>query len=204
MQLRYGPLPDPEDFHPEDDPRWTLLEEPCIGIAQLVGMVACAILAVPLWMAFPDSPGRADVPSWRGYVVTNFMMVNLGMPIGVLVHELIHMLFHPGAGTRRGSALGFWPDHAIFYAAWSGEWSRERFAACLLAPTVVITGFLFLLQHIHPMAATPILACLHLICCGGDLFYTPLLLRRTPAGATLRNKGWDTYWRPASLKPELQ
>ena len=204
MQLRYGPLPDPEDFQPEDDPRWTLLEEPSIDMMQLVGMVACAILAVPLWMAFPDSPGRADLPSWSHHAVLNLMMVCMGMPIGVLVHELIHMLFHPGAGTRRGSVLGFWPDYAVFYAAWSGEWSRERCAASLLAPAVVITGLLFILQHIQPMAATPILACLHLICCGCDLFYTPLLLRRTPAGATLRNKGWDTYWRPASPKPGLQ
>lgn len=204
MQFCYGPLPDAEDFQPEEDPRWTLLEEPPIGMAQLAGMVACAILAVPMWMAFPDSPGPAEVPSWNDHVVANLMLVSLGMPIGLLVHELIHMLFHPGAGTRRDSVLGYWPDHFVFYAAWSGEWSRGRFVACLLAPTVVITGFLFLLQHIHPIAATPILACLHLVGCGGDLFYTPLLLRHAPAGATLRNKGWDTYWRPASLKPKLQ
>jgi hypothetical protein len=197
MQLCHGPLPDAEDFHPAEDPRWTLIKEPQVGMAQLLGMVVSAILAVPLWMAFPDSPGPADVPSWSSYVVVNLVLICIAMPISILVHELIHMLFHPGAGTRRGSVLGYWPAHFMFYAAWSGEWSRERFVVCLLAPTVVITGLLLLLQHIHPIAATPILACIHLVGCGGDLVYTALLLRTTPAGATMRNKCWDTYWRSA-------
>ena len=148
MQLRYGPPPNTEDFQPEADPRWTRLEEPPIGMTQLAGMVVCAILAVPMWMAFPDSPGPAEVPSWNDHVVANFLLVGLGIPIVMLVHELIHMLFHPGAGSRRASVLGYWPAHFVCYAAWSGEWSREGCVACLLAPTLVITGLLFLLQHI--------------------------------------------------------
>ena len=68
--------------------------------------------------------------------------------------------------------------------------------ACLLAPALVVTGGLFLLQlHLQSSAVTA-LACLHLMMCSVDVLGFLILLMKVPTGARVRNKGWDTYWRP--------
>ena len=194
MRFRHGPLPDAKDFRPAQHGVWSKVEEPPFWTLQSLGLLVTACMAVPVGMLFAGlhgpAPGAADV-LWQWILVMGF-----GLLLCVPVHELLHMFMHPGAGRRHGSVLGFWPDTFSFYAAWTGEWSRERFMACLLAPALVGTGGLFLLQlHLQSSAVTA-LACLHLMMCSVDVLGFLILLMKVPTGARVRNKGWDTYWRP--------
>lgn len=193
MRFQHGPLPDSKDFRPAADGGWSKLEEPSFWGLQLIGLLLTAGLAVPVGLLFSglEGPelGSAEVLDQWIYIGA------IGLSLCIPVHELTHMFVHPGAGRREGSVLGFWPDTFTFYAAWTGEWSRERFMMCLLAPAVVLTSGLFLLQLQMPSSALTALACVHLLLCGGDVVGFLLLLLRVPAGAAVRNKGWDTYWR---------
>ena len=198
MRFRYGPLPDVEDFRPCGGRVWSKVEEPSFWTLQAIGLLVTACMAVPVWLLFAGScgpdPGAAEV------LEQSILVMGIGLPLCLPVHELLHMFVHPGAGRRNGSVLGFWPDTFSFYAAWTGEWSRERFIVCLLAPAVVITCGLFLLQLHAPSSAVTALACFHLLACAVDVVGVLILLFKVPAGARIRNKGWDTYWRPGTVE----
>jgi len=197
VQFRIGAPPDPNDFHPEADPRWVKLDEPTTEATMVNGTILATILSIPIWWVFPAAARPPGVSS-DDWVVLNLEATAVGLGVVLVVHELIHALFHPGAGTRRGSFLGFWPEFCAPYAVWTGAWSRERFMACLLAPCVIITSALFLIQHTVPTWATLVIAFCHLQACGADLLGTLILLMRTPPRAQMRNKGWYTFWTDAS------
>jgi len=194
MRFRYGALPETEGFKPEEDPAWTLLNEPEIGLMFLGSLLLTAPLSLALYLAFPDAPMAPDI-SGSDYIVQTFLLGIVGLIATAVVHELVHALFHPGAGTREDSVLGVWTETMSFYAFWLGEWSRWRFIACLLAPAVLLTAALLALQTAAPSDAVPVIAAIHLLFCGVDLVGVGLLLTRVPSGAVLRNQGWQTYWR---------
>lgn len=117
MRFRCGNLPQTEGFRPEEDPGWTSLDEPEFSAAMLGAMVLVVPLAVALFSVFPAAPMDPDTP-WTDHVEEGFLVGTVGLVGSLVVHELLHALFHPGAGTRDESVLGVWVEAMSLYAFW--------------------------------------------------------------------------------------
>lgn len=189
MKFHIGKIPETVGFAPDDS--WKQLCEPKPWVMQLCALpiAVIAFLAVGfLWLSLVADM-RIELHS-----LTQLILVFIAI---VLIHELIHAAFHPGAGSSSNSVLGFWPATLMFYAHYGGEISRNRFI------TILLTPFLFL--SLAPIAACaitghapPIVAAtsvLNAAFSAGDLFAVLLLLVQVPQASTTRNQGYKTFWK---------
>ena len=190
---RQNGIPDNPDFEPTAENGWTALPEPPPEKLQIHALVPLA-LTLPvfalawLWLLRHGARDFGPVGAWAGLLVV--------LPL-VVVHEGIHLLLHPGHGRSSQSVLGGSSKHGIIYALYFGEMIRARYVVVLLGPFVVLSVLPLLACAIagwfHPL---PALASLWntLFACG-DLLGAWLILRGSPPGARLRNRGYHTWWR---------
>jgi hypothetical protein len=132
MRFHIGAIPETPDFSP--DASWRALREPTPWVMQLlafpIGIAAAAVVAL-LWFKITPLEGVTATLS-----LPAFLLSFAGI---VVVHELVHASVHPMAGRSPYSILGFWPSRVLFYAAYTGELTRNRFVAILLMPLVAIS-----------------------------------------------------------------
>jgi len=189
MRFHFGAVPDAPDFSP--DAAWRPLREPSPWAMQLfaipLGIVACIVVAL-LWRIL--TPHREASFNSPGMLVIVLVAI-------IPIHELLHAAVHPRFGMSASSILGCWPSRGLFYAHYLGELSRGRFIAILLMPLLVIS-FAPLLACAITDRCPPLFAftsILNALLACGDIFAVGLLLFQVPAGATVRNKGWRTFWK---------
>jgi hypothetical protein len=197
MRLHWGAVPDSPDFTPLEP--WRPLREPSLWLSQAIALpfgVAAAVGVVYLWLAMTP---LQDV-GWR-WSPLYFLPLLAGL---VVTHELLHAAAHPFAGRSANSILGVWPSRILFYAYYDGELTRERVLAIALMPLLVISFLPLLVAAIvHAEAQWEWLAFasfLNTLASGGDLLGIVIILWQVPAGATVRNRGWRTYWRAPAGK----
>jgi hypothetical protein len=102
-------------------------------------------------------------------------------------------------GATDKTLVGAWLSHALFYAYYEGELSRERFLVILAAPTLALT-VLPLLVLAGASLDSPFLggiALANAAGAAGDMVGMWIVLAQIPRGAIVRNNGWRTYWRSA-------
>lgn len=194
MRFIRGPLPEDAAFQPEEE-GWKAIREP--------GPVAMQFIAIPVIIVVGflllQVITLATPIEWRDIAPRILPAFLLMIP----VHELIHALVQPSFGMTPRTYIGVWPSHLLFYAYYDGELSRGRFAAILIAPTVVLT-IIPLLLCVTLQWNSPALAALAVangIGAAGDLIGVFIVLTRIPAGVLVRNKGWRSYWRRAEAAP---
>jgi hypothetical protein len=193
MQFQIGPPPDSPEFIPDDE--WHALRESSPWRTQLLalpfGLVA-TFCVTALW--FLLTPLTVD----------SFFSLfdSLGPPLisillMVIVHELIHATSHPHFGASDQTVVGFWPSRMIFYAHYAGERTRNRFIACLLMPTVIISLVPLALSAITGLVSGLMawISICNVFCACMDLCGAILLAFQVPRQAIVRNQGWRTYWR---------
>jgi len=193
---RENGIPDNPDFEPALEGGWTALQEPAPEKLQLYALVPMA-LTLPLfalawlWLLRASAGDFGAIGALTGLLVV--------LPL-VVVHEGIHLLLHPGQGRSSQSVLGGSSKHAIFYALYFGEMSRARYLVMLLGPFVVLSilplGICAIAGKFHPLPALTSLWNTLFAC--GDLLGAWLILRGSPPGARLRNRGYHTWWRMPS------
>ena len=148
------------------------------------GMVVVAVFAVCLVPVFMLLGGPADLAAaeaggWTALVgwIVGLVVVSAA---SFTVHELVHAVFFKLlalAGTR--VTFGANRETAMIYACAEGVvYSRARYMAICLAPTVVVTaafalGFAFLDYQLLCYLA----AGLHLSGCVGDWYYVRTIVR---------------------------
>lgn len=208
MRLHYGAPPADTSFVPLDE-GWNKLREPgALGLQILAVpvMIGTLMALVSAWKACaPDAfeglsftiKSDSDGGKSTGLVVAVFTAVSL-IAMGVLtliaVHELLHVSAFPKGGTR---FIGVWPSRLLFYAAFHGSLSRNRFLWVLIVPFLVLT--------ITPLIAAAVMRTTHgliavvsilngAFSCG-DLLGMALIAAQVPASAEVRNQGWETWWR---------
>jgi hypothetical protein len=197
MRFHIGAIPEALDFTP--DSSWRALREPSPWLMQFLALpigVATAAIVGFLWFRITpleEMTGTLSIPA--------FLLSFAGI---VVVHELIHAVIHPMAGRSPHSILGLWPSRMLFYAAYTGELTRNRFVAILLMPLVIIS-FLPLLIAAVAQATSGWAAFVSafnalLACC--DIFGAGLVLVQVPSTAIVRNQGWRTYWRESVTNGE--
>ncbi len=185
-----------EEFHPERDAQWRRLNEPPIGRFQLWGSMAQVIVLPCLILAWwwPFRQAGVGLDEWFGPA---FPWAMCSYPLLVVLHEVLHMLVHPGAGTRPASVLGVLPAHYMFYAAYMQEMSRNRLLGVLIAPFLLLTLLPWMVCLWRGVFSPywAVLSVLNGAGAVGDLLGIYLLVRGVPSKSIVRNQGWTTWWR---------
>ena len=197
MRFHLGAIPEAPEFRPE--PPWRPLREPTpwvmqllavpIGIATAAGVAVLWILTTPLGEVAMKWSASAFLLSFAGLIV---------------VHELIHAAVHPLQGRSPHSILGFWPSRILFYAAYTGELTRNRFIAILLMPLVVISFVPLMVAAALQLTSAwmAFVSAFNALLACGDIFGAGLVWWQVPATAIVRNQGWRTYWREETASAE--
>lgn len=213
MRLHYGAPPADVSFVPMTE-GWNKLREP--------GAIGLQLLAVPVMIVTLT----ALIPAWKACVPEVFEGMSIGVKseavgealtgqlrgvfsIGILisisvlgliaVHELLHVSAFPKGGAR---FIGVWPAKLLFYAAYHGPLSRNRFLWVTIVPFLVLT--------IAPLVAAAVMRTTHglvavlsilngAFSCG-DLVGMALIAAQVPADAQVRNQGWETWWREEKVE----
>jgi hypothetical protein len=190
MKFRFGCVPENPEFDPEAD-CWRPLKEPTAGWAQFLALpvgIGTALLLVLLWHTItPFRPFEFPTP------LTLLLIFAASIPI----HELIHFFTFPKPGRDSHAMLGFWPAKLAFYAHYEGELSRNRFVMVLVNPFLVLSLLPLLFCAVF-RCFVPVLMLLSLVntlSSSVDLLGCQFVLWQVPASATVRNRGWKTYYK---------
>ena len=192
MRFKLGAVPESLDFVP--DKTWKPLREPSPWVVQLAALplgCGCFVLSAALWLRWTNlNRNQLDSDS---FIFTGFLLF---IPL-IIVHELIHALFHPQSGKSDHSILGFWPAKLMFYAHYDGEITRNRFLTILAMPMIVLSilPLLVALMTGHANGYVAWVSTWNALFACVDMFGIPLLCFQIPHNAICRNQGWKTYWR---------
>ena len=186
MRLHIGEIPDAPDFVP--DASWTMMPEPTPWVMQVLALPLGLVLAVALgvlWMALTPL-GRGPAPS-VGEIVAALLAV-------VPAHEALHLVMHPRTGD---SIIGFWPSRLLFYTHYHNQLPCRRYLVVLLMPIVVLSLAPLAVCALTATASAwlAVMSVVNALFASGDLFAAGVLLAQVPLHATLRNKGWQVYWK---------
>jgi Putative zincin peptidase len=203
MRFCIGKVAPNEEFHP-DRGGWRKLREPNFLTFYVLALPVTAVTFVALTIAIGSvGDESAKIVIKPGDVTTGRVVV--GILLGFLfffsalaVHEFVHLLAHPRCGLSNDSVVGIWPTRGVAYAHYDGEITRNRFLFVIALPFVVLSlvpvAFFYLSGHVNMFLA--VLALFNGIGSCFDVLVFVMTLIQLPRNAVLRNKGWDTYWRP--------
>ena len=200
MRLRFGPVPDDPGFAPEDGD-WARLKEPSFGKMMLMAIPLSFALAAGIAQAWGAVARVRGIEGEFSGVVTLSTALSylLAFAALLLVHELAHAVTLPGGGLNAATTLGFWPKTLTPYVSYEGELPRNRHILAGLTPFLVLSvvpiiiGLRFSVAP--PWAAA--LGVINAFGASGDLVGVGLLAFQVPSSALVRNKGLETWWRPA-------
>lgn len=197
LKLHVGSMPE-STFSP--DGNWRSLREP----GPLMLQVCAAPIAIALLMVFLRAWQHVGI---EGAFATKpddspivGVLMLLSLPAIVVVHELLHAFTYPQDGASDDIVIGVWPSRMLFYAHYQGELSRNRFLLVFLMPILVLSVAPLILAAVFPFppllnAALAWCSTLNAAFACGDVFGAGLIAVQVPACATLRNRGYRTYWK---------
>lgn len=177
---------------------WSPIKEPSMGTVQLLGIPVAAVL-LGLFGSWLYALGALDLDFDDSLLIQLVVALVLVLPMFFL-HELAHALVHPGWGTSRQTVVGFWPQYLSFYAHYDAEMSRRRFMLCFLSPLVLLSVVPMLVMTVTgPSLLVGLLVLLNAMGAAGDVIGFILITSQVPAGSTIRNQGWRTFWRDPGI-----
>jgi hypothetical protein len=200
MRFRLGRLPEYKDFIPNSS--WKPFDdnESSIWMWQIKALPT-AIINVAIILVI-----------WITLTPAEIIIKNVSFPLPILgaiiilvsvliVHELIHSIFHPKLGFSRKTIIGFWASKMLLYTSYGRELTRNRYIRILLAPLLLIsiipisisilTGF----TNLWMIYSTVVNAFLS----SGDILATWTILK-IPSNTIIRNKGESAYWKETDTK----
>lgn len=196
IQFHVGSIPPTPNFEPDE--RWTRLREPEMWLFQLVAtFIGLAAAAGAAWLWFRLTPlDRFGFEPTLGTALILFGTVALV----IFVHELLHAAAHPKFAENGYTIIGFWPAKVVFFAAYLGPTTRNRFLFGLLLPLIVISLIPLILATLVliPSSMLAFISIVNVALASGDIFGAYLVLTQIPSGATLCSQGHITYWQMAS------
>ena len=179
-----SPSPSPGDYHP--------VREPDAKTFEVIGTGAFSVLIVVASAAWHLSVDVrwSDGIAWR--------IVQIGFVAAVLlpVHELSHAVCYPNS-PGEDVVIGFSRRLGMFYAGFNGEISRTRSTVVYLFPFLVLSILPFLVALSFDLDSEWLALCsiINAGFSGADLYSAALIISQVPRGASVRNNGWNTYWR---------
>ena len=107
----------------------------------------------------------------------------LGLIFGTtLLHEIFHLIAHPGMGIQRPSIFGLDPRSGLPYTTYLRAMSRNRFLIVALSPLIFLTGGSYIAAFFFPEWISH-LAMVSIYNAGaalGDVYICYLVLRTVP------------------------
>ena len=205
MRIQWSDPPKPAQ--PADVPAdWHTVNGPTASkafkLAALVGMVLLVILCIALgnWAAYASEKGRMAIASdmvypWLAPAIVLIMFIPL--------HELIHLLGHPGWGLTDNSILTIWLAKLRFGVYYEGRMSRRRWLAMRLAPFIMLCllpALIVACMQTGPsnpdvQVGLVVMMMVNALGSGGDLIAVALVLRQVPASAVLHFRDGHAYWQ---------
>ena len=144
------------------------------------------------------SPGTATqnetVPWWIVFPV---------LVVCIVVHELLHLVFHPGNGRSDLSLVLIWPRRFQFGVYYAGFMKRSRWLVMRLAPLIGLTlvPTLFLLST-HPAELSffwqqfvVLVILVNGLGAGGDVVASIIVAQQVPAQAEIGVQNGRACWR---------
>lgn len=203
MRFCIGKVSPNPDFHPEQN-GWRKLREPGLLTFYVLALPIAAVTVAALTIAISSVGDESAKIVIRPGDVTSLRVV-IGIVTGIFyfvgalaVHEFVHLLAHPRCGLSDDSVLGIWPAGGVAYAHYDGEITRNRFLFVIALPFVTLSlgPILLFFATGHVTLWLAVLALFNGIGSCFDILVIGILLIQLPGKSVLRNKGWDTYWRP--------
>lgn len=200
MRFHLGPPPPTPNFHPQEED-WTALREPSPLVMNFLAAPVGIILAVAVGAGWgmerlSSLPGLQSFGVF-GPIAEILLLVFVGFPLLVLVHEWIHTWPYPRFGFTSETLIAAWPSKLLFYALYLGPLSRNRWLIVYLLPLCVISIvplIVCLLVGTHPFSVAAV-STFNALLCGGDVIGFALIAWQVPARATVQNQGWNTWWK---------
>jgi hypothetical protein len=206
MRFHIGPVPTNEEFHPAET-GWSKLKEPTPWVAQLMAVpVAFGAGALVLvgWSSLVGSlPTFGETHSLG---VGSALILLLAVLLTIPIHELVHMLVHPGSGRSSASILGFWPATLLFYAHYDAALTPRRFLLILAAPFVALSVLPVLASALVGWNSRTlfVVAAFNALAASVDLLGLVIISTQVPRGAVVRNLGYYTWWHvPSAPAPPI-
>lgn len=208
MRFVLGPPPDTADFFPERD-GWQRILVPSprrlVIIGSAIGLPLCAVVLLG-WLQLPSSAPivRMDLAAfgpWGAVIAPLIMLLSAMISfVGLIgVHELIHVLACPGLGMSSASVIGVWPSRMLPYGDYQGALPCWRCIVVAMAPLTILSLVPLAVASILGQVSTFWMAVsiVNALVCGGDKLLCFVVAWQVPLSAVVRNKQWDTWWRPA-------
>lgn len=221
MRFHFGTPPVDETFNPQIQ-GWLPIREPEPRVLTLIALPVAIGLFI-LWgvlcfLVFPKElfvpeviPISEKVIQIRMPIVSSILDTSIWPFLTILIlfipaHELIHALCFPDRGRSARTFIGLWPSMGFFYAYYEGSMLRNQFLLVLVAPYIalslmpvaLIAGLRFLGWLPEVMLSLAWLSLVNSLGAAGDLIGAWVILSQITSTAVVRNKGWRTYWKPAS------
>ena len=205
MRFHLGPPPPTLDFKPQED-GWMPLREPSPLMLNLLATPVGLVLAIVIGAAWgmrpiASLPGLQQLGVWGPLL--ELLLLCMGLPLLILVHEWIHTWPYPRCGFTEQTIIAAWPSKLLFYALYLGPLGRNRWLFVYLLPLLVISILPLIicrLAGINPFVATAV-STFNALVSGGDIIGFGLIAMQVPAGATVQNQGWNTWWKK-EVRPE--
>jgi hypothetical protein len=128
--------------------------------------------------------------------------------VSVALHELLHLVWHPGWGLSPQSLVLVWPRRVLLGVHYEGFMSRRRWLAMRLSPLLGLTVLpTVVLLVLHPPGMsffwqqfTVLLVLVNSWGAGGDLVASVIVARQVPRGGEVGNWNGRACWREAQVK----
>ena len=200
MRFVVGPIPTSESFHPAEA-GWSKLGEPDASALLWLslaggGIAGAAIMSWHLLVSPIPLLQVLKAAGSRGALVLLFLL-----PVTMLLHELVHIVAQPGSGRSPATIVGIWPSKMVAYAVYDGDLTWLRCLVVGAAPLIALSAVPALgslLLGGHPIILA--MAALNALAACGDMMAIALIVTQVPRRAVLRNLGYDTWWKEASIE----
>lgn len=208
MRVRFGNIPKINDFRPEAEGLQDIRGfKESTGII-LAGLTGCLLLFFPIlvlsmilsYFAIQNpssSPQDQPVP-WG--------VAALGVLLFIPLHELLHLVWHPGFLKTDQSILVIWPKKLRFGVYYEGDMSRTRWLLMRFSPflflSLVPAVALALLQNININEALStwfyVIMILSGVGSGGDIVAMLLVMRQVPPSGMMCFRSGRAFWKSSS------
>ena len=193
MKIHIGEIQEDQNVNLDG---WTEVLKPPIKKWQLLVFPIALfnlIVVILLWLKFTPALDEIQPVTFPQDII-GFFLCLIGL---LLVHELIHTLFHPYIGLTKYSTIGLYPSKGLLYSIYKGELSRMHFIIILLMPIFIIsvvpliiaifTNY-FNIWYAYITIANAFVA-------AGDISEIVMVFKQAPPKSRIKRTGWKYYWK---------